>query len=75
MSIKTLTEQILNKLPRIGQWQHNFILHLFPLWMVIRGRYNFVNLSRYGEYIEDTYRNNFARPFDFLSFNQQLVEQ
>lgn len=75
MSIKTLTEQILNKLPKISQWQRNFILHLFPLWMVIRGRYNFVNLARYGEYIEDTYRNNFARPFDFLTFNQQLVEQ
>ena len=75
MSIKTLTEQILNKLPKIGKWQRNFILHLFPLWMVIRGRYNFVNLARYGKYIEDTYRNNFARPFDFLSFNQQLVEQ
>lgn len=75
MSIKTLTEQILNKLPKIGQWQRNFILHLFPLWMVIRGRYNFVNLARYGKYIEDTYRNNFARPFDFLTFNQKLVEQ
>ncbi len=75
MSIKTLTEQILNKLPKIGKWQRNFILHLFPLWMVLRGRYNFVNLSRYGEYIEDTYRKNFARPFDFLSFNQKLVEQ
>lgn len=75
MSIKILTEQILNKLPKVGQWQRKFILHLFPLWMVIRGRYNFINLARYGEYIEDSYRNNFARSFDFLSFNQHLVEQ
>jgi len=75
MSIKILTEQILNKIPTIGKWQRKFILHLFPLWMVIRGRYNFTNLSRYGEYIEDTYRNNFARSFDFLTFNQKLVEQ
>lgn len=75
MSIKILTEQILNKIPRIGKWQRKFILHLFPLWLVIRGRYNFLNLSRYGEYIEDSYRNNFARSFDFLTFNQKLVEK
>lgn len=75
MSIKILTEQILNKLPKVGAWQHKFILHLFPLWLVIRGRYNFMNLARHGDYIEDTYRNNFARSFDFLTFNQHLVEQ
>ena len=34
-----------------------------------------MNLARHGKYIEDTYRNNFARPFDFLTFNQRLVEQ
>jgi len=75
MSIEILTEQILNKIPQIGKWRRKFILHLFPLWFKLRGRYNFVHLARYGEYIEDTYRNNFARAFDFLTFNQKLVEQ
>lgn len=75
MRVKLLTAQILKKIPTIGKCQRKFILHLFPLWLVIRGRYNFMNLSRYGEYIEDTYRNNFARSFDFLTFNQKLVEE
>jgi DDE family transposase len=75
MSIEILTEQILNKIPQIGKWRRKFILHLFPLWFSLRGRYNFVHLARYGVHVEDTYRNNFALPFDFLTFNQKLVEQ
>lgn len=75
MSIKTLTEQILNKIPTIGKWQRKFIIHLFTLWFSIRGRYNYINIARYGEYIEDTYRKNASRCFPFLKFNRLLVEQ
>jgi len=75
MSIKTLTEQILNKIPTIGKWQSKFIIHLFSLWLSIRGRHNYINLARYGEYIEDTYRKNAARYFPFMTFNRLLVKQ
>jgi hypothetical protein len=43
--------------------------------MSIRGRYNFAHLARYGKYVESTYRNNFAKNFDFLAFNQQLASR
>lgn len=75
MSIEILTEQILEKISGIGKWQRKFILHLFPLWLSIRGRHNYINLARYSEHGEDTYRNNAGRSFPFLEFNQQLVEQ
>lgn len=75
MSIETLTEQILNKIPTIGKWQHKFIIHLFSLWLCIRGRYNYTNLARYGHYGEDTYRKNAGRSFPFLTFNRHLVTQ
>ena len=75
MSIKTLTEQISNKIPRIGNWQRKFIINLFSLWFSIRGRHNYTNLARYGQYGEDTYRHNAGRSFPFLTFNQHLVEQ
>lgn len=74
MSIKILTEQILEKIPTIGKWQSKFIVHLFDLWFRIRGRYNYINLARYGHLGEDTYRNNSGRYFDFLTFNTQLVK-
>ncbi len=51
------------------------MLHLFPLWLAVRGRYNFTNLSRWGEYREDTCRKNFARPFGWLEFNAELASQ
>ncbi len=41
----------------------------------MRGRYNFAHLVRYGEYGESTYRENFARDFDFLAFNAALVDR
>lgn len=49
------------------------MLHLFVLWLSIRGRYNFTHLARYGTCNEGTYRSQFSRPFDFLAFNTRLV--
>jgi len=74
MSVRTLTEQILRKISKINPWQYRFMMHLLPLWLAVRGRYNFTNLSRWGELGEDTYRKNFGRSFDWLSFNAALVE-
>lgn len=73
--IEILATSILQKLPGVGAWQRKFLTHLFVLWLSIRGRYNFAHLSRYGKYTESTYRNNFSKNFDFLTFNQELVER
>lgn len=43
--------------------------------MGIRGRYNFLNMSRYGSYSEQSYRNNFEKEFNFLAFNVELINQ
>lgn len=75
MSVKTLTQQILGKISKVKRWQHKFMIQLFPLWLSLRGRYNFTNLSRWGEFGEDTYRQNFNREFDWLSFNSVLVQE
>ena len=73
MSVKTLTEQILRKISKINPWQHRFMLHLFSIWLALRGRYNFTNLSRWGDFGEDTYRHHFGRSFNWLEFNGALV--
>ncbi|VAW86339.1 hypothetical protein MNBD_GAMMA16-848 [hydrothermal vent metagenome] len=73
--IEILAEQILEKLPSVGAWQRNFLLHLFVLWLSIRGRHNFINLARYGNYTEYTFRKHFDKAFDFLAFNRHLVMQ
>jgi hypothetical protein len=74
MSIKTLTEQILQKMSSIGKVQYKFLINLFDLWLGIQGRYNFTNLSRYGKYHEQSYRNQFSEQFDFIEFNGHLAK-
>lgn len=73
--IEILAEQILLKLPAVGAWQRKFLVHLFVLWFSIRGRHNFKNLSRYGNYFPYSMRKHFDRPFDFLAFNKRLIDQ
>ena len=73
--VATLAASILRQMPQIGKWQRGFLLHLFVLWLSIRGRHNFANLARYGIFGEGAYRNNFAKPFDWLAFNRRLCQQ
>lgn len=75
MSIKILTANILSKMPKIDKWQEKFIIHLFWLLIAIRGKVNFEQLGRYSSYNEGTFRNNFDKDFDFLTFNQSLIAE
>lgn len=53
--------------------QQNFISHLLPLWLSVRGRFNYMNLSRYSFFHERTFRRGFAKDFNWLEFNQRLL--
>lgn len=75
MSVETLTEQILLKIPTINKCRRDFMTHLFIIWLSLRGRHNYTNIARYGLYREETYRTNASRPFDFLQFNRLLAKQ
>lgn len=74
MSIEILTEQILNKMSGIGKWQSEFLKENFELQLQLRGRHNFLNMSRYSEKNESTFRENYGRPFDFEKFNVELTK-
>ena len=73
--VASLATSILRQMPDVGRWQTKFMLHLFVLWLSIRGRYNFTHLARYGKFKESTYREHFARSFNWLDFNTRLVKQ
>lgn len=70
-----LVRLILEKMPIENKARENFICRTFLLLMGLRGRYTFQNLSRYGYYGEQTYRNNYEKEFDFKTFNLELVKQ
>jgi len=46
-----------------------FFIHIIELNLSFFGRFNFLNMARFGKYNEKTYRNNFTKYFPFLTFN------
>lgn len=67
-----LGEKILNRLG-ISKPQRRFLMILFTAILVVRGKVNFRNLSRYSALSEKTYSRQFAKGFDFVAFNRQLI--
>lgn len=74
MSITTLTSTILSKMSDVGKWQAIFFIGLTNLWLGLKGRYHFENLSRQGDMSSESYRANFSKSFDFKAFNLELFK-
>lgn len=50
-----------------------FFVTLFATILIVCGKVNFTNLSRYSELNEKTYRRHFTAEFEFTQFNVELV--
>ena len=58
----------------IGAVKRKFMLHIMLLYVSLRGRHNYLNCVRYNDdYSEQSLRFNFAKGFDFATFNSLLV--
>lgn len=71
---QALAESIIEKIPGLSKPTKRFIVQLLILFLSLRGRYTFTQLARYGRHSEKTYRLQFAKGFDFLTFNKKLFE-
>jgi DDE superfamily endonuclease len=69
----TMVENILRQMPGLGQPQRKFLATLFVTILVLRGRVNFRNLSRYCDYSERTIARQFRAPFDWPDFHQRVL--
>jgi DDE superfamily endonuclease len=69
----TLVHDILKQMPALGQPQRKFLATLFVTILVLRGRGNFRNLSRYCDYSERTLARQFREPFDWPDFHQRVL--
>lgn len=58
-----------------GKRQSDFLIENFDLQLRLRGRHNFLNMGRYSQLNESTFRNNYQKSFDFVTFNQHLINQ
>ena len=72
---ESLISAIIAKIGKTTKSRQKFILHLLILYMGLRGKYNFINIARYGKYTEQTYRNQMSKPFDWAGFNKNLIQQ
>lgn len=70
----TLINDLLKQMPGLGQPQRKFLATLFVTILVLRGRVNFRNLSRYCDYSERTIARQFREPFDWPDFHQRVLE-
>lgn len=66
---------ILDQMSDVGRPQQKFLVTLFLTILLMRGKVNFRNLSRYSDYCEKTYARHYRRPFSFSEFNQQLLDE
>lgn len=68
-------KKALHKMNGVNKWQSHFIMEVLILFLSIKGRLNFLQLSRHSEYNEQRFRNQFNKPFDFLNFNKELLSE
>jgi len=69
-----LAEKILNGF-NICKPQKKFLLTLFTAILTARGKINFRNLSRFSDVSEETYSRQYAKPFDFIGFNREVIDE
>ena len=69
----TMVHDILKQMPGLGQPQREFLATLFVTILVLRGRVNFRNLSRYCDYSERTIARQFREPFDWPDLHQRVL--
>ena len=69
----TLVHDILKQMPGLGLPQRKFLATLFVTILVLRGRVNFRNLSRYCDYSERTIARQFREPFDWPDLHQRVL--
>ncbi len=70
---KTHIESVLSKMSNINSWRKEFVTETLILFLCIKGRINFLQLGRFGNRQEQRYRQQFEKPFDFLTFNKELT--
>ena len=66
---------ILEQMSGVGQPQKKFLVTLFLTMLLMRGKVNFRNLSRYSDLNEKTYSRQFYHSFDFAAFNERLIKE
>jgi hypothetical protein len=69
----SLIIRILNNISVFNKCRKDFFCEVVILLLSIKGRVNFLQLGRYGNFKEQRYRQQFEKPFPWLDFNKELA--
>jgi len=59
---------------KLNKSRKDFIIIVLWHFLSIKGKINFLQLGRFSELGEQTFRNQFEKSFDFFSFNKSLIK-
>jgi Transposase DDE domain len=74
MKATSAFQTILAKMNRVSKPLESFLSELLIVFLSLKGRYCFRNLSRWASFCEHTVSRNFAKTFDFYLFQQQFID-
>jgi len=69
----TLIIRTLSKISVFNKCRKDFFCEVVILLLSIKGRVNFLQLGRFGNFKEQRYRQQFEKPFPWLDFNKELT--
>jgi hypothetical protein len=74
MKATSAFQTILAKMPKVSKPVKNFLSELLVVFLSLKGRYCFRNISRWSSFCAHTVSRNFAKGFDFYLFEQQFLD-
>jgi hypothetical protein len=73
--MESFINNLLDKMSGVAKPQKKFLVSLFVTILLMRGKVNFRNLSRYSDLAEKTYARQFGHSFEFADFNERLIAE
>ncbi|MEO6726811.1 MAG: transposase, partial [Blastocatellia bacterium] len=70
----TIVRATLNQLSTLAKPQRKFLVALIATILALRGRINYRNLARYGDYAERTYSRQFQQSFPWLEYHAKVIQ-
>ena len=75
LNLNTLINNTLNSVELLTKPRKAFFIEIMFLFMGIKGKMNFFQFGRYGNYGEQRYRQQFEKQFNFIGFNIELTKK